>query len=401
MNQDREFRPSPIDGLSVELVRMILSVVPDVASLQAAALSCPLFYRAFLEAETAITAQVLLNQIDISVLPEAMAASESSSLRPHDTEPKNGQVIVDFVTQNLRQRPTPPRSWSLRKALRLGRLHVYMDGLAKKFAMAALTKRPLNRSKSIATRQEICRIERALYRFEIYCNLFRESPKAQSSVYGEQKQLFFANFAPWENEQLDCIHDFLVQIVSPEHDIAWGAFHVKYGDRVDSPFIQHVLSLGLEKLHQIAGAETYEERYGLLYSSHCPPATDSFLHEGLRGANEQNDNIFLDDLTPEDRTLHIKWLFFADPDSGPADVWRWAHQEESWANWVYQENRHGEQIYMSGGTGWWSWGDQSKVRWRGGVMPGQGRSVPVHTKPNSLREARDMLTMMKLPPSVK
>lgn len=230
---------------------------------------------------------------------------------------------------------------------------------------------------------------------------------------------------------------------------------MKYGDRVDSPFVQHVLSHGLKKLHQIAGAETYEERYRLLYFSHCPPATDSFLHEGLRGANEQNDNIFLDDLTPEDRTLHIKKPFFADPDSGPADVWRWAHQEESWANWVYQENRHGlrqwgyvmwdrsrleavgifqkpwedmdssrdslleeqeamrqqaymenswekrEQIYMSGGTGWWSWGDESKVKWRGGVMRGQGPSVPTHTKPNSLQEARDMLTMMKLPPSVK
>ncbi|KND93678.1 hypothetical protein TOPH_01416 [Tolypocladium ophioglossoides CBS 100239] len=356
---------------------------------------------------------------------------------------KNREVIVAFVTRNLRQRPIPPRSsWSLRKALRLGRLHFYVDGLAKKFAMAALTKRPLNRSKSIA-RQEICRIERALYRFEIYCNLFRESRKAQSSVYGEQKRLFFANFAPWENEQLGCIHDFLAQVVSPEHDIAWGAFHVEYGHRVDSPSIQHILSLGLAKLYQIAGAETYEERCLLLYSGHCPPATDSFLHEGLQGANEQNDNIFLDDLTPEDETLHIKQPFFADPDS------------ESWANWVYQENRHGlrqwgyvmwdrsrleavgifqkpwedmdgsrdslleeqeatrqraymenswekrEQIYMSGGTGWWSWGDQSKVRWRRGVMPGQGPSVPAHTEPNSLQEAREMLAMIKLPLSVE
>ena len=82
--------------------------------------------------------------------------------------------------------------------------------------MAALTKRPVTLSRSIATRQEICRIERALYRFEIYCNIFRESPKAQySSVYGEQKRLFFSNFAPWENEQLGCIHDFLARVVSP------------------------------------------------------------------------------------------------------------------------------------------------------------------------------------------
>jgi hypothetical protein len=220
MNQDREFRPSPIEGLPVELVQMILSAVPDVTSLRAGALSCPLLYHAFLEKESAITAQVLLNQVDVSVLPEAMAASESSWLRPHDTEPKNRRVIVDFINQNLRQRPTPPKSWPLRKALHLGRLHFYVDGLAKRFAAVALTKRPLNRSKSIATYQEICRIERALYRFEIYCNFFRESLKAQSSVYGEQRQLFFANFAPWENEQLGCIHDFLVRVISPGQSVA-------------------------------------------------------------------------------------------------------------------------------------------------------------------------------------
>lgn len=67
-----------------------------------------------------------------------------------------------------------------------------------------------------------------------------------------------------------------------------------------------------------------------------------------------------------------------------------AYMENSW------EKR--EQIYRSGGTGWWSWGDESKVRWRGGVAPGKGPSVPTHTNPGSLQEAREMLSMMKLPP---
>jgi hypothetical protein len=70
-----------------------------------------------------------------------------------------------------------------------------------------------------------------------------------------------------------------------------------------------------------------------------------------------------------------------------------AYMENSW------EKR--EQIYMSGGTAWWSWGVQSKVRWRGGVIPGQGPSIPTHTEPNSLQEAREVLKMIKLPPSVK
>lgn len=215
MNEDCDVGPSPIEKLSIELVRMVLSAIPDVASLREAALSCPLFYRAFFDAETAITTQVLLNQIDASVLPEATAASESSSLRPHDPEPQSRQDIFDFVARNLRQRPTPPKSWLLGEALRLGRLHFHVDGLARMLARAALTQHPLNSTAAIPTSQERWRIERALYRFEIYCNLFRESPQVASSVYWEQKRLFFENFAPWENEQLGCVHDFLVRAVSP------------------------------------------------------------------------------------------------------------------------------------------------------------------------------------------
>ncbi|KAI0000079.1 hypothetical protein F4779DRAFT_635724 [Xylariaceae sp. FL0662B] len=440
MNQDREVRSSPIEGLPVELVRAILSELPDVESLQAAVLSCPLFYCAFLQAETAITAQVLLNQIDVSVLPEAVAASESSSLRPHDTKPESREAIVTFATQYLQRRPTPPKSWSLQKALHISRLHFYVDGLAKKFTSELLNNSPLNQSKSIATHQEICRVERALYRFEIYCNLFRESnsklrPRrfSRSSVCEEQQQLFFANFSPLEKEQLGCIQEFLVRVVSPafndiaEHDIHWGLCHVEYDVKVDSYYIQHVLSLGLEKLYQIAAAETYEGRYRLLDPPH---ANGDFLHEGLEDANEKNDGIFLGDLTPEEEIRHVKQPLFADPDSGPADAWRWAHQEESRSNWVYQENRQDlrqwgyvmwdrsrldeigvfqepweereisleekheairQHAYMEnswdqrenmsrmGASGWWSWGDRSKVVW----PSGRGPSHHAPTKPYS------------------
>lgn len=240
-----------------------------------------------------------------------------------------------------------------------------------------------------------------------------------------------------------------------EHDIAWGAFNVDYIDRIDSPYIQQVLSVGLEKLHSIILAVTYKERYQLLYCRGSPRVTYDFLSRGLQTANERSDRVFLDALSTEDEALHIKRPFFSDPDPGPRDAWLWAHQEESWANWVYQESRESlrrwgyvmwdkyrldsvhvlqehwedtrtstdfleeeqeagreraymqnswerrEQIFRSGGRGWWSWGDESHVQWRDRkrdrVEPGLGLYVPAHTKPGSLEEARDMLRMMTLP----
>ncbi|KID83271.1 hypothetical protein MGU_09456 [Metarhizium guizhouense ARSEF 977] len=455
MCKDQGLQPASIECLPVELLQMVLLELPDVSSLRAAALSCPLLYEVFLEADTTITTQVFLKQIDDSVLPEAKLAFLSSSLH-HGPEPEYQHGLVDFITQNLRQRPTPPSSWSLQKALQLERLHLCVSELTQKFVHTTLTTYPTTQSKCTATRLERCRIERAFYRFELYCNLFRMLPKiyAELPIHVEQKQLFFACFAPWENEQLGCIHDFLVRAVSPAfNDIAWGAFRVEYDDRIDSPFIQHVLSRGLKKLYSIILAETYLERHQLLYDRGFPPVTDNFLYEGLQSANEHNDHVSLDGWSPENEALLTRRSFFADPDSGPRDAWQWAHREEAWTNWVYQEDRDNlrrwgyvmwdrcrldsvgilqvpwedtrsstdllleeqeaarqraymenswekrEKMYRSGAVGWWSWGDESQVLWPDGVAPGKRPSVPAHVKPDSLQEARDMLRMMKLPPS--
>lgn len=211
MGDEHGIRPSPIGGLPVELVRMILSAMTDVVSLRAAVLSCPQFYRSFLHSEKSIARLVLLRQIDACVLPEAMAAVLTAASRLSESQPP----FANFVNQDLYQRPVPPKALSMRMAFLLGRFHVCVDGMAKKFAMAALAERPLNQTTSTVTCQERCRIERALYRFEIYCNLFRNSSKMQSLSYDMKRKYFFARFAPWENEQLGCIYDFLARAVSP------------------------------------------------------------------------------------------------------------------------------------------------------------------------------------------
>ncbi|KAK8855987.1 zinc finger domain protein [Apiospora arundinis] len=155
-------RPSPVEGLSVELVRLVLSALPNVASLQATVLSCPLFYK-----------------MDPSILHDAIAAYESSRLRLNgiyneESSSNDKDGLRSFIDQDIRLRPDMPTFWSLQQVLRVTRLHGLVCEIATKFVNDAAAGSPLKQTGFISvTHQERCRIERALYRFEIYCNLFR------------------------------------------------------------------------------------------------------------------------------------------------------------------------------------------------------------------------------------
>ncbi|KAI0856525.1 hypothetical protein F4860DRAFT_492626 [Xylaria cubensis] len=410
MNQDGESRPSPFKRLPVELLQMILGHVPDVPSLYAAVLSCSLFYRAFEGIETTITTQVLLNQIDVSVLPEAMMTFESTLL-PDKSKPESSKAVDNFITRTLRQRPTPPRSWSLQKALPFGQLHFYVDAFAKKFVETTLTRVPFHQPQHPVTKQEICRIQRALYRFEICCNLYRANPN-----YGSASDIFLPDFAEYENEQLNCIYGFLARIIAPtfndvaEHDIAWGASNIDLIDYVIPYYAQYFLSFGLETVHVIASAKTYKQRYRVLDAADLP---------GMR-------NFYFMSFGPKP--------FCDDPDSGPQNALEWAFIDENpriasfqdyyqntlrgwgyvmwdqvrletvgifekewdhpelWEQYCIDERDFAERkkliekswkrrmsISNTGGSGWWSWEDESQVRWehgRGGCASGDAAPSP-------------------------
>ncbi|KAF2276994.1 uncharacterized protein EI97DRAFT_305534 [Westerdykella ornata] len=246
--------------LSVELKQMILSNLPDVLSLRSAALSCRALYDALLSAETIITTRVLLNQVDFDVLPEANITQEAFRL-----EPCTEEGIQNFIERRLHKRQPPPGSWRLRDAVPMAKLHACVGELASQFIATAATKSPVWGTRP-ATRAEVSRIERAMYWFETFCNLFRGFEKSNPRLLKQLWSVYFLNFSPWENEQLACVHDYLVQAVYPafndiaEHDIAWGEFRVEYGDQRDSIFIQYILSLGLQMIRKISKAKTYEAR---------------------------------------------------------------------------------------------------------------------------------------------
>ena len=62
------------------------------------------------------------------------------------------------------------------------------------------------------TRTEMERIRRALFRFELYCNIFLKSLDRPGP--DERKELFLDRFSPWENEQLVTMYEYLLQRMS-------------------------------------------------------------------------------------------------------------------------------------------------------------------------------------------
>lgn len=219
------------------------------------------------------------------------------------------------------------------------------------------------------------------------------------------------------------------------HDILWGELSVdaidlvEYGDDFDAPSIQHLLSLGLIRLRQIIDADSYEARHRLLYKPY-PDTNWNFLYEALTsGLYRSDDEVYLGDYTKKDKANLARnhAPFSKDPDHGPADAWRWAHQDETQRNFVYstsqialrargyclwdrarldewsvfqqpwrppkyphrggrQQSRKDEmqstwrrrsEIHLRGGSGWWRADDESKVVWPGGKNP---FNVPLRKK---------------------
>jgi hypothetical protein len=211
---DRTMTALPIiQRLPTELKQCLLSAMSDIPTLRSMALSCSSYCYAFSNAETLITAQVMRNQMDVDVLPEAVAAFESSRLQP-----KTQQCARDFVRHHLHSRTAPTELWTLSKALSVSKLQSRVEFFARGF-----TAETLGDSSALGyldhapphwrlSRTEVNRIHRAFYRFEVYCNLFRDPTLFNLS---EQKDLFFSRFSNWENEQLACVHDFLFRLVCP------------------------------------------------------------------------------------------------------------------------------------------------------------------------------------------
>lgn len=430
---------------------MIFSHFDDLDTLRAAALCCRTFYEVVVRIDKLITTEILLSQIHPTVMPDAITVHASFALSSREDA-----ALELFSTNNLSTKTTPPTVWKLSEALPLSRFHNIVSYFAKQLSLTALNRardelrEPPRRATPTDT--EVRRVQRALYRFQLYCNMF---DRKSIPVEERRQELFFSHFSTWENEQLFCARDLLVGIFaerkfaapnwryayfannSPvayndlvDHDVRWGClprWPITF-DEVESKEAEYALSKGLEFLFRLVRTDDYAERRELLIADvepghetdDEPGRLDGFLGVGLSGGrNPVCEHVPLDflELDDEQKASFIGKPFYDDPDPGPAaacesliardqlahyiilqpfGVW-W----RLWRLWGYvfwdasrpvspqipnlhvnvvrdvarneftierrqllnESREERAKIRQKGGSGWWSFEDQSKVVW--------------------------------------
>ena len=133
--------------------------------------------------------------------------------------------------------------------------------------------------------------------------------------------------------------------------MGWGAGEVDVADELDSGYIQHLMSLGLSRIHEIVTAKTYEDRCSVIYDEN-PKYNHEFLYEALSRSNEHDDGVYLCDYNQfdEEEFAHRYAPFFREQDAGPERAWRWAHQDLTRANFVYTDS---EKLLRERGYCFW------------------------------------------------
>jgi hypothetical protein len=318
--------PSLLEGLPTELKQLILSSISDFGTLKAAALSCPSLFTAFRCSVAATTKAVLLNQVGPDILPEAVARLESSQL----SSPRTMLAFVTFIANHLTIRRIPPSTFSFADASAIAHFHNSVAYFATKCAKAILAKKDSSPTTPPTT-TEIARFCRAFYRFQIYNDLY--SPFKYHQLVAIDHE-FYTHYSPWENEQLACIVDFIIQEFAPgdmmdrnpltPHIRPKNILDLYYDIIMTCPFTEHVLSFNLEQLALLGKAPTEDAQFQIVRDLGVDPEQYSRIFLDFQSLRQSGSFLGRAEFTSEGERI-VNTPFYADTDCGPEEVWRWSH----------------------------------------------------------------------------
>jgi hypothetical protein len=250
-----------LEALPAELRRHVLShVAEDLDGLRALVLASPVYYQQYLLDQKALLRLGLTATLGNSLVD---AYAVQTSARLYDAAADSPVVHVDaetirlfidnYVALLLSATPDTILEEFCTEEDFMG-MAAFYSSLARPLSVECATgllqrlDASLKLGKLSAT--ESMRLLRALYRWQLYCNLFgqgpddgrREVPKLE---HGEELDLFFCIFRPWEIEEIYCIYALLKNTYSDLLDtVAWdlNRANPKYKD-FPTPFAPGTWSL--------------------------------------------------------------------------------------------------------------------------------------------------------------
>lgn len=242
--------PPQLETLPVEIQEFILAALPTVQALGCLVQASPRFHALYARNREAIL-RACLSRILGPVLVDAIHCQLSRTDRFQQT--RTLPIIQDFLNLYDERRRTPQDSRfqevSLKDVVDIARFQASVVGpLAEQYgvwALAFLGSRVDSPQASALSITEMGRVQRALYRLQIFCNVCGHRTTSGDSdirikasfsseipqdtnvgflksveVLGRTRML--SQFCPWEVEEILCIDEFAQdQYIRVFHDVAW------------------------------------------------------------------------------------------------------------------------------------------------------------------------------------
>jgi hypothetical protein len=238
-------RTATLESMPAELRCEILAHLSDLEDLRALVLASPVFYQQYLLDRKALLGRVLKTTLG-DYLVDAYAVQTSAPLYDSSdyNHPLQPEVIRNYLNDYVALRTTASPDSILEECAEEDLLDMagFYHGLARPLVLqfAALFYHALGPSLAVGdlSPTEHMRFLRALYRFQLHCNLFGEGPgpgyRGVADIEPTEKlALFFCSFQPWEVEEMDCIYTLMIHKYDEVFDaIQWDVCrdHPKFKD---------------------------------------------------------------------------------------------------------------------------------------------------------------------------
>lgn len=243
LRQVRENRVIPhrasLEDFAVEIQQAILHQMPDLPTLKSLISASPSYLRAYHSQRHSILSNILLRDIHPDVLFDVLAIVDALKLpRNYDNYVPQLKAFIEQYeiardSLHMALKPLEPRTKET-----LWNFHLSVMDVTEDFCDFALSTHPITGHglihRTALSPNEVRRIHRAFYRYELFTVLFRE-PDSYSAEQDERHRdrdpdrarlalqrdsirsldsqdksfLFLALFKTWEVEEIACVRDYI------------------------------------------------------------------------------------------------------------------------------------------------------------------------------------------------